>query len=95
VSDQLADRPASVPEAREQPAWRRLTAGEQRWPTAVAVAAAITLQLVLPDRLILQPRWALPGVEIALLAALTAVNPLWLTRTQPALRLGGLALSPP
>jgi hypothetical protein len=88
----VSDRPTSVPDPGEAPAWRRRTEGEQRWPTAVAVAAAITLQLVLPDRLILQPRWLLPGVEIALLIALTAVNPLRLTRSHPALRLGGLAL---
>lgn len=74
------------------PAWRRATEGEHRWPTALAVATAITLQLVLPDRLVLQPRWALPGVELALLAVLTAVNPLRLTRSHPALRLGGVAL---
>lgn len=92
MSDQVVGRPAAASHGSQQPAWRRLTAAEQRWPTAVAIAVAIALQLVLPDRLILEPRWALPGVEIALLAALTAVNPLRLTRTHPALRLGGLAL---
>lgn len=84
--------PGGDPSVRQVPAWGRVTAGEQRWPTVLAVAAAIGLQLVLPDRLILHPRWLLPGLELVLLCLLTAVNPVRLVRTHPALRLAGLAL---
>ena len=56
------------PAAREPrvPAWRRPTRGEHRWPSILAVSGVVVVQLLLPDRLILHPRWLLPGVEIAL-----------------------------
>ena len=57
-----------------------------------AIAVAIVLQLVLPDRLILHPRWLLPGVELALLIVLVAANPVRLVRTHSALRIGSLGL---
>ncbi len=74
------------------PAWRRPTSGEHRWPSVVAIAAAIVMQLVLPDRLLLHPRGLLPGVEIALLVALILANPVRLIRRHTLLRLGALAL---
>jgi hypothetical protein len=76
----------------EVPAWRRPTSGESRWPSVVAVLVAVVLQLVLPDRLTLQPRWLLPAVEVALLLALIGANPVRLERNHPALRGGGLGL---
>jgi len=77
---------------RSVAAWRRPTRAEHRWPSIVAIASAIALQVVLPDRLILHPRWLLPGVEIALVVALIVANPVRLVRRHPVLRLGGLAL---
>jgi hypothetical protein len=74
------------------PAWRRPTSGEGRWPSVVAVLVAVVLQLVLPDRLTLQPRWLLPAIEVALLLALIGANPVRLERNHPALRGGGLGL---
>ena len=74
------------------PAWRRRTAGESRWPSVAAVVVAVVLQLVLPDRLTLQPRLLLPAVEIVLLLALIGANPVRLERDHPALRGGGLGL---
>jgi len=74
------------------PAWRRATKGEHRWPSILAVIAVIVVQLLLPDRLILHPRWLLPGIEIALVVALVVANPVRLTRDHPALRYAGLAL---
>jgi hypothetical protein len=47
------------------PAWLRVTRGENRWPVAVAIVVAIGLQLALPDRLALQSRWLLPGLEFS------------------------------
>ena len=42
------------------PAWRRRTAGERRWPASLAVVGAATLQLSLPHRLAMPPRFLLP-----------------------------------
>ena len=83
---------AGTPRAPGLPAWRRRTDGEHRWPSVVAIAAAIVLQLMLPDRLLLHPRWLLPGVEIALLLALILANPVRLVRRHALLRLGALGL---
>jgi hypothetical protein len=57
-----------------------------------AVLVAVALQLVLPDRLSLQPRWLLPAIEVVLLVALIGANPVRLERDHPALRGGGLGL---
>jgi len=74
------------------PAWRRRTDGERRWPVAVAVLVAIALQLVLPARLGLRPKYLIPGLEAALLVALVVANPGRFTDRNRLLRLGGLAL---
>jgi hypothetical protein len=83
------DLPAHVP----VPAWRRRSSdGEHRWPSILAITAVIAVQLLLPDRLILHPRWLLPSVEIALAAGLVVANPVRLQRTHPVLRVGSLGL---
>jgi len=74
------------------PAWRRRTEGERRLPVAIAVAAAIILQLVLPSRLGIQPKYLVPALETALLIALTIANPGRLNSRSRPLRLGGLTL---
>ena len=79
---------------RPVPAWRRPTAGEHRWPAALAVVVAIVLQLLLPDRMVVsQARYLLPGVEFVLLVLLVAVNPFRMNRESGVLRTGGLALT--
>jgi hypothetical protein len=75
------------------PAWLRPTAGENRIPVAVAVVFAVALQLVLPDRLVLRPHALLPALELLLLVALVAANPMRLERRHPALRLASLAVT--
>ena len=92
VSDPDHSAQASDSDRRTTAAWRRRTIGERRWPSIVAITSAIVLQMVLPDRLVLHPRWLLPGVEIALAVALIVANPVRLVRAHPVLRLGGLAL---
>lgn len=63
------------------PAWLRPTVGENRIPVALAILVAAVLQITLSDRFIaLHPQWLLPAAELALLAALTAMNPIRLTR---------------
>ena len=58
----------------------------------VAIGVAIWLQWALPEGLILQPRWLLPGVELVLLVVLVAANPVRLEHGHALLRLGSLCL---
>lgn len=76
----------------ERAAWLRRTAGERRWPVALAVLVAIALQLSLPTRLGLRPSWLLPALEAALLVTLVAANPHRINNRHPALRAGSLGL---
>jgi uncharacterized membrane protein len=75
------------------PAWLRVTPGENRWPVAVAIMMAIGLQLALPDRLALQSRWLLPGLELAMLIGLIIARPVRFDRESTALRVASLALA--
>jgi hypothetical protein len=68
------------------PAWRRETDGESRWAAAVAVVVAAALQLVLPERLALGPRWLMPAFELGLIALILVANPGRLTHREPTLR---------
>jgi uncharacterized membrane protein len=79
--------------ARRVPAWLRVTRGESRWPAAAAMLIAIGLQLSLPNRLTLQSRWLLPGVELVLLAVLIVANPGRLNKESRILRGASLTLS--
>jgi uncharacterized membrane protein len=74
------------------PAWRRATDGEHRLPVALAVAVAIALQLLLPDRLVIRPSWLLPSLEGLLLIGLVVANPKRINRTSNALRAASIAL---
>lgn len=67
-------------EDRFVPAWLRPTDAESRIPAGIAILVAIALQLALPDRYGLRPRWLLPSLEIVLLIALTILNPVRLSR---------------
>lgn len=75
------------------PAWLRVTPGENRWPVAAVMMVAIGLQLVVPDRLALQSRWLLPGLEFALLIGLVVASPVRLNRESTALRIASLTLA--
>jgi hypothetical protein len=58
------------------PAWKRPTDREARWQAAVAVAAAVALQYLLPGRLVLlRPVWLLPTLQVLLLIALVIAGP--------------------
>ena len=63
--------------AREPAEDRR---GEARFPAAFAVVVAAGLYGLLPDELILGTRLVVPVLELVLLGALVAVNPLRLDR---------------
>ncbi|HTT90036.1 MAG TPA: hypothetical protein VMF65_10830 [Acidimicrobiales bacterium] len=75
-----------------QPAWRRVTEGEQRLPVAIAVAVAIALEVLLPDHLVIHPAWLLPALEGALLVGLVAANPTRISRTSTSLRIASVTL---
>ncbi|GGM19728.1 DUF1345 domain-containing protein [Dactylosporangium sucinum] len=75
-----SDRPAQLP------GWLRRTEAEQRWPAALAIAAAIAIHMVLPPDLAPRPRWLLPGLESLLLLTVVAVNPLRINRETRVLR---------
>ena len=77
-------------EAELEAEWGERARSEPRWPASVAVAVAIGLQVVLPHRLVLGPRWVLPSLEGALEAALL------LTRTRRqrgSMNVRGLAIA--
>ncbi|MCU1593563.1 MAG: hypothetical protein JWO12_955 [Frankiales bacterium] len=73
----------------KQAAGRR---GEVRFPAVVAVLVAITLQAVLPNRLVLGPRLLLPALELLLLIPVIAANPVRLTKQTRASRTISLVL---
>ncbi len=64
-----------APNEEYEAEWGEQARSEPRWPATVAVVVAIGLQVVLPHRLVLGPRWVLPSLEGALGAALFVANP--------------------
>ena len=74
------------------PAWRRVTEGEPRLPVTLTVAAAIGLQLALPNSVAPHPRWLLPAVAALLLVGIFAANPRRVDRPSPQLRAASLVL---
>jgi len=77
---------------RQRAAWGERAQSEPRWPASIAVALAIGLYLVLPQRLIngLGPRWLIPALEGVLLAVLLVVSPRRVSRE--SIRLRSLAI---
>lgn len=59
----------------EELSHRRTASGENRLPPALAVVVAVIAYALLPERLLLGPRLAIPLVELALLAAVIVTNP--------------------
>ncbi len=76
-----------------RPAWRRCTAGERRWPASLAVLGAVVLQVALPGRLSMPPRYLLPALELLLVAGLLVANPDRIDRRDDHLRLAGVGLT--
>jgi len=72
---------------QDTPAWLRSTQAENRIPVALAILAAVGLQLSLPRRYGLHPRWLLPALELVLLVVLVAINPV---RFDRATRVGSV-----
>ena len=53
----------------------RLERGDPLWPVQLAVAATIALHLTLSQKVLVGPRWLVPGVEGLLLLALVVIAP--------------------
>lgn len=66
--------------------------GEPRLPPVIATLAAIALYVVLPQQLLIAPRYVLPGLELLLLVPLVAINPKRLTRQTRTFRVLSLSL---
>ena len=79
-------------EALHQPQWVRPTEGEPLWPVALAVVAAAGLQLAVPARLALHPRWLLPSLVLGLLIVLAAVKPANVRQGSALVQIAGLLL---
>ncbi|HLI16119.1 MAG TPA: hypothetical protein VKV23_08740 [Acidimicrobiales bacterium] len=75
-----ADRSPSA--ERADAAWGFASRAEPRWPASLAIAVAIALYLVLPNRLTagLGPRWLIPALAGALEVVLLVANPRHETR---------------
>lgn len=76
----------------QEPAWLRVTSPENRLPVAAAIVVVVVLQLLLPDRYGLRPRWLAPGFEVILLIVLSGLNPVRLSRSTRWGRVASLCL---
>jgi uncharacterized membrane protein len=88
----MEEPPESTEHGLSLPAWRRKTAGERRWPASAAVLGAVVLQLLLPGRLAMPPRYLLPALEMLLLLGLTAADPGRIDRRDNHLRITSIVL---
>jgi uncharacterized membrane protein len=64
----------------------RLERGDPLWPAQLAVAAAIALHLTLSEKVVIGPKWLVPGVEGLLLLVLVAIAPARATMRSPRVR---------
>jgi hypothetical protein len=84
--------PRSEAETELEAQWGDRARSEPRWPATLAVVAAIGLQVVLPSRLLLGPRWVLPTLEGALGLALFLASPRRHSRESGRIRSLSIAL---
>jgi uncharacterized membrane protein len=78
----------------DEVAWGIQSHGEPRWPALLAVATAMVLQLLLPEKLIqgLGNRALIPALEGLLLVVLLVVNPGRISKEESRLRIVGVTL---
>lgn len=70
----------------------QLHPGEPRLPAALAVLVAIALYSLLPTKLLIEPRFVVPALELLLFIPLVAANPRRMTRGNRELRRLAIAL---
>jgi hypothetical protein len=80
-------------EAKKELQSRRNADGENRLPPAIAVIVAGLAYALLPESLLFEPRFVIPGVELALLVALIATNPRRMTRETRWSRIASITLA--
>ena len=66
--------------------------GEPRLPAAVAIVVAIALYTLLPDRLLIGPRFVVPALEVLLFIPIVSANPRRMTKQNRILRRLDIAL---
>ena len=76
----------------DDPAWGYMSPGEPRWPTLVSIAGVIVLQVLLPDRITVGPRWMFPALEAVVLVLLTIANPMRLDAESRDVRILAITL---
>ena len=77
----------------QRPIRRRNDAGENRFPPAIAVLVAAAAYALLPEDLLIGPRFVIPIIEIALLVALVVTNPTRFVRQTRWSRIASTALA--
>ena len=90
MSKQASSGTTATPTAGS--ATERRNPGESRFPAAGAIVAAMALYLLLPNPLILGPRFAVPLLELALFLPLVWANPKRMTKETKPLRLLSIGL---
>ncbi len=83
---------ASTSQAKGRP-YPPPAAAEPFWPAQLTVLAAIAIQLLLPARLTVGPRWLIPGLEGALLIGLVVITPNQIEDEHPRRRRIALGLT--
>jgi hypothetical protein len=98
-SDEGGRHPRALERDRRRGERRRRVPGaagtrgaEPFWPAQLAAGVALLLYLTLPHRLIMGPRWLVPGVEGVLLLALVVTTPTRKSDQHPHLRTLVIAL---
>ncbi len=76
----------------DRPAWMRHTDGEARWLAAGGLTLSIVLQVLMPQRYALEPRFIAPLIEVVLLVVVAITNPTRTARRTPAQRALAIAL---
>ncbi len=76
----------------DEHAWGLVSSGETRWPAALAMVGALMLQIRLPEKLTVGPRWMLPAIEALVLVTLLIVSPTKFDETSRDVRFVSLGL---
>lgn len=84
--------PEEHPMPFESPEFGYRSEHEHRIPATIAIAIAVLLYVLLPEALVMKPRYLLPALEIVLIIPLTVSNPTKITRESRNLRVVSLAL---
>jgi hypothetical protein len=80
------DAPAPNTSAKTETTAEHRPRGEVRLPAAAATLVAIALYALLPQSILVGPRFVIPGLELLLLISLLVVNPVRMSRQNRATR---------